>query len=302
MNILITGATGLVGRELVPELLRFGHFVTVLARDPHSAAKKLGSKIKIYPWDGEKSPPPAEAFERIEAVIHLAGENIADSRWTEARKKALRDSRILSAQNLKAGLDKAGVKLKIFISASGIGFYGDRKDDRLTEADQAGKDFLAQLCVEWEAAADTMPAARIVKTRFGVVLSSGGGFLGKVVPLFKKLGASRLGDGKQWMTWIHIDDLIDGLTMALTDERLSGPINMIAPEAVTNATMTEEIRVAIGGWPGPPAPTFALRLLYGELADALVYSQRAVPKKLEDLKFHFEHPELRGALEDILKD
>lgn len=301
MNILITGATGMVGQDLVPELLRHGHMITVLARDPKSATTQLGSKVKVFAWDGQKGPPPSKAFEGIEAIVHLAGEGVAGKRWSESRKQALRESRILSGQNLLEGLKASGLRLKVFITASGVGFYGDRKDQKLQETEPAGSDFLAGLCVEWEAVADQMPADRIVKTRFGAVLKSGKGFLGEVVPMFRKLGASRLGDGKQWISWIHIDDLIDILTLALTDDKYVGAINTVAPEAVSNAQMTDEIRRAIRAWPGPPAPGFALRLLYGEMADVLLFSQRAVPKKLEDLKFKFEFPKLRSALEDLLQ-
>jgi len=302
MNILITGATGLVGTELVTEILRHNHSVHALVRDPKAAQTKLGPKVKVFAWDGFSGPPPDKSLVGIEAVIHLAGENVADQRWSERRKRQLRDSRVLTAQNLRAGLKKAGIELKVFISASGIGYYGDRKDQKLTESDTAGTDFLARLCVEWEAEADQMPAQRILKTRFGAVLSAQGGFLGKIVPMFKRLGASKLGDGQQWITWIHIDDLTDILIAALTDERYVGAINAVAPEAVTNETMTEEIRKAVHAWCGPPAPRFALRWLYGELADVLLFSQRAEPKKLLELKYSFEFPKLRQALEDLLKN
>ncbi len=154
---------------------------------------------------------------------------VAAKRWTAERKRQLRDSRILSAQNLRAGLEKSKIDLKVFISASGVGFYGDRGDAKLPEQEPAGQDFLAQLCVEWETAADRMPAKRIVKCRFGIVLASEGGFLSEVIPLFKKVGASRLGSGEQWMTWIHLDDLVDVLTFALTDERVEGAINCVSP-------------------------------------------------------------------------
>ena len=147
-----------------------------------------------------------------------------------------------------------------------------------------------------------MPAARIVKARFGAVLSCDGGFLAEISPLFKRLGASRLGSGAQWITWIHIDDLIDALLFVLTDERAQGPVNMVAPEAVTNAQMTEELRKALRTWSMPAAPKFALRWMYGELADALLFSQRAVPKKLEEWRFKFEYPKLKEALEDLLAD
>lgn len=179
MNILITGATGMVGQDLVPELLRHGHAITVLARDPKAAATQLGPKVRIFSWDGLSGPPLQKAIEGIEAVIHLAGEGVAGKRWSESRKQALRDSRILSGQNLLEGLKASGQKLKVFITASGVGFYGDRKDQKLPESEPAGPDFLARLCVEWEAVADQMPAQRIVKARFGAVLKSGKGFLGE---------------------------------------------------------------------------------------------------------------------------
>lgn len=302
MSVLVTGATGLVGRELVTELLRHNHSVTALVRDPKAAARKLDQRVKLFAWDGIKAPAPIEAFADVDSVVHLAGENVAGQRWSAERKKALRDSRVVSAENLRAGLVAAGRELKVFISASGVGYYGDRGDDKLSEREGPGEDFLARLCVEWEAAADRMTAARIVKARFGAVLSGEGGFLGEVVPLFRKLGASRLGSGKQWITWIHIDDLVDALLFALTDERVQGPVNMVAPEAVTNAQMTEELRKAVRTWSMPAAPKFALRWMYGELAGALLFSQRALPKKLEEWRFKFEYPKLKEALEDLLED
>jgi len=297
MKILITGATGMVGQALVDQLLRDRHSLVALVRDEKSARKKLGPQVQLYVWDGLSGPPPAQALADVQAVVHLAGENVAGERWTKKRKQMLRDSRLLTAGHLRQGFLQTGARLKVFISASGIGYYGDRGGDLLTEADPAGRDFLAQLCVQWEAAADQMPADRIVKTRLGVVLSAGGGFLGQVVPLFKKFGASRLGSGGQWMSWVHIDDVVGVLARALTDDGLNGALNLVAPEAVTNAQMTRLVGKAVRAWPGPPAPQFALRLLYGELADALLFSQRAVPQKLKACGYGFRY----GSFDEALK-
>lgn len=247
-------------------------------------------------WDGEKDVAPAHLMKGVDAVIHLAGENVAAKRWSAKRKKHLIDSRIKSAEHLKAGLDAAGIKLKKFISASGIGYFGDRGDEILAEDSRPGSDFLAKLCIDWEDAAERMGAERTVMLRFGAVLTKDGGFLGKVTPLFKRLGAGKLGSGRQWFAWIHIDDAVEIIMRALSDETLSGPINVVAPHKVTNAQLTEELREQIGTFPAPSAPPFLLKLFYGELTEALLGSQKAVPRKLEQHGFQFKYRTLKEAL------
>lgn len=295
MNIVVTGATGLVGRQLVKRLSFAKHRVVALVRDPSRA----NLDAETFAWDG-KNIPPLEALRGANAIIHLAGENIAAQRWTKERKQALYDSRVGTAQALLAGLEKLDTKLDVFITASGTGFYGDRGDELLDESSVGGKDFLSDLCRDWEAAADRMPANRIVKLRFGVVMSAGGGFLDQVIPIFKKFGASKLGSGKQWMAWIHIEDLLRIILRALEDPKFEGPVNAVAPQAVTNAELTKTIGKIVGARWGPPAPGFALKIIYGELSQALLSSQKALPLKLKNIGFQWKHPELHEALTSIL--
>lgn len=298
MRILLTGATGMVGRKLGTYLVEGGHKLVVLARNPEAARTQLSYPCEIFKWEGESVVPPKEAFSQADAVIHLAGENIASERWTEDRKKRLRDSRIESAKRLSEALQ--GQKLKVFMTASGIGYYGHRGDEWLTEASTPGNDFLAQLCVEWEGAADRMPAERIMKARFGAVLAKDGGFIEKVVPMFKRFGASRLGMGGQWFSWIHIDDLCRLIVHQLADTSASGALNMVTPNPVTNAELTKTLGKAVGAWPGPPVPKFALQVMYGELAIALTGSQRVRSTKTWDFKFLY--PTLEGALANLYPD
>lgn len=290
MKILMTGATGLLGSALMPELLKSGHEVTALVRNPRSAL--VPQPVKLLTWHHGKIP--AEAFDQVEAILHLAGENVADKRWSKERKRQLYDSRVGIASQLKEGLGQR--RLKLYLTASGAGYYGERGNQILTEVEPPGMDFLAQLCVDWERSADAMPADRILKARFGIMLSREGGFLAKVEPMFKRFGASRLGDGQQWVPWVHIDDVVSAMVRALDEPTWSGAINVTAPEPVTNSVLTEELRKHLRAWPGPPAPRLALRLLYGELADALLFSQRAHPTKLTQWGFRFRYPQLPEAL------
>ncbi|HMN68684.1 MAG TPA: DUF1731 domain-containing protein [Bdellovibrionales bacterium] len=259
MRVLITGATGLVGNALGQRLVREGHEVVALARTGDKARPCLSFPSRIYQWSGSEAVPAA-ALDNVDAIVHLAGENVAAQRWTADRKKRLIRSRVDTA----AGLSEAGA--------------------------------LADLCGKWEAAADRVPAERTVKLRFGIVLSGGGGFLDQVVPLFQRLGASRLGDGSQWFSWIHIDDLTALLMRALTDPSMGGAYNAVAPWPVTNAEQTAELAKAIQAYLVPPVPSLALRLAYGELATALLSSQRVRSERLDGFKFRYLH------FEDALKD
>lgn len=299
MKIVITGATGLIGRAFAFRAADLGHQITALVRDPSGAKAKLPAGCELVQWDGLKSPPPPEKLKNCEAVVHLAGENVAAKRWNPARKKALRDSRVIAAAMLANGLEKAGVQPAVFVSASGIGIYGDRADEVLTEDSAPGNDFLARLCVKWETAADMMPAKRVVKLRFGAVLSPEGGFLAKVVPMFRRLGAAPLGSGRQWFSWVHIADVVQVLENSLMWPDYSGAFNVSAPGVVTNKELTLMLKEQIGAWPAPAAPAFALKILYGELAEALLGSQRAEPRRLLATGYQFKFPDLESALNSI---
>ena len=300
MKIVMTGGSGLVGNALGKKLVGDGHELRVLARGPGHA--KLSFPCTIFAWDGEKEAAPAAAFAGVEAVIHLAGENIAGARWSSERKKHLRDSRVVSAQNLKRGMAAARVTPRVVVSASGVGYYGDRGDEALPESAGAGHDFLAKLCVDWEAAALDLGAERTVLARFGVVLSAQGGFLRQVAPLFTVFGASALGSGQQWFSWIHIDDLANLLALAVTDARLTGALNAVAPTPVTNAELTRALAHQLKTFRSPPVPTLALKLLYGELTEAMVGSQRAIPDQLRAQGFVWKYPTVERALSEIYGD
>lgn len=300
MKILMTGATGLVGRALGIRLVREGHEVVALARDSERARAKLTFPCQLFAWDGEKNDPPAAAFEDVDVIIHLAGEGIADKNWSEERKQHLRESRVQSAEKLARAA--RGTSLKAFISASAIGYYGDRADEKLTEASTPGYGFLSDLCRDWENAADQVPAKRTVKLRFGVILSSMGGFLSRVVPLFQRLGASRLGSGAHYFSWIHIDDVVEAILLAINNNDLKGAVNVVAPNPVTNAEMTDELAKVLKCFRAPPVPGVALKLRYGEMSEVLLGSQRVAPRVLFDYGFKFRFERLEQALLNLYPD
>lgn len=294
MKIAMTGATGLVGSLTGKELVKSGHKIVALVRDPKKA--KLDFESEVFGWDAEKSEVPTEALKDVDAVIHLAGENVAKGRWTAKRKRQLVDSRIKAAFLLKQAL--AGRKLKLFHSASAIGIFGDRGDEWLDAHSKPGEDFLSRLCIAWEEAADSILAERTVKTRFGIVLSEKGGFIEQVEPMFKRFGASRLGSGKQWFSWIHGDDVARLLVQVVNEESIRGVIHAVSPAPVTNEELTAELARQLKVRRAPPVPWFALRALYGEMANSLVASQRVRASKVKG--FEFEYPQLEKALSVIL--
>lgn len=301
MKILITGGTGFIGSRVGEELNRKGHEIVVLTRSPEKA--KLPFPVRLYTWDASKDiPPPVEALRSVDVVINLIGEGIADKRWTKERKKVLWNSRVESSKKLIQALESAN-KLKLFMSASAVGFYGDRGDEPLNEESSNGEGFLAELCLEWEEATykilEKHPALRLVHTRFGIVLGKKG-FLEKLLPLFKMNLGSQLGSGKQYLSWIHIDDLARGILKVVEDETLSGPINFAAPEPVTNKEFTEELAHALDKRIFLPIPELAIKIMFGELSEALLGSQRVTSQKLQ--KSDFEFDSLQEALKDLISE
>jgi len=292
---VLTGATGLIGRALGPELVKRGHTVRALVRDPKRAKERLNFPCEIFAWSGWEVPP-SQAMKGASALIHLAGENVVTERWTDKRKSELRKSRIQTAAALSRGVKD---NLEVFLTASGIGYYGDCADEVLTETANAGSDFLAQLCAEWEAASEKIHAERHLAMRFGAVLAKDEGFLATVVPMFKRFGASRLGNGQAYLAWIHVDDAVQILANAIENQNFRGVYNVCAPEPLKNEDMTEILRQKIGAWKGPPAPAFALKLLYGELSGTLLGSQRAKPKRLLEEGYKFAYPDFKSALDRI---
>ena len=300
MRITLTGGTGRVGAQLVRALAARGDEVTVLSRNPDKAHAALG--VEAAGWQPESEPAPAEALAGRDGVIHLAGEDIAQ-RWSDDVKTRLMRSRELGTRNLVAGLRAADPRPGTLVSASAVGYYGPHGDERLTESDSAGGDFLASVCVAWEreAAAAEELGVRVVRVRSGVVLDAGGGALAKMLPFFKLGAGGPVAGGQQYMSWIHIDDLV-ALYLAALDggEAWSGAVNATAPEASTNKDFSKALGRALHRPAVAPVPRFAVQALYGEMAQIVVTGQRVVPERAGALGFRFAHPELDEALRSAL--
>ena len=301
MRILVTGATGFVGKRLVAALVARGDEVVVLSRDAERARRALRGLTGSYGWNPEREVPPAAAFEGVEAVIHLAGESIAASRWSPEQKARIRNSRLNGTRNLVRAL--AGTGVKTLVSASAIGFYGDRGDESLDEQASPGKDFLAEVCLAWEreSLAARELGIRVVNPRIGVVLGEGGGALEKMLIPFRLGLGGPLGTGRQWMSWIHRDDLVGILLHVLDHPEISGPVNATAPGAVPNSEFTQVLGKVLARPAFMPVPGFGLRLMMGELADALLLGgQKVLPSRALSSGYAFRHPGLDGALREVL--
>jgi uncharacterized protein (TIGR01777 family) len=299
MRILVTGSTGLVGSKLVPTLKSKGHQVVRLVR---SAPKESGAEVY---WNPEQGTLDANELEGIEGVVHLAGENLAEGRWTEEKKKRIRESRVKGTRLLSETLAELKQKPEALVSASAVGFYGSRGDEVLSEQSAAGDDFLADVCREWELATQAAAQAgvRVVNLRFGVILSGEGGALKKMLFPYRMGVGGKLGSGEQYMSWIAIDDAVGAIEHALADNALRGPVNVVAPDAVTNYEFTKTLGRVLSRPTIFPVPAFAARLAFGEMADAtLLASQRAEPVRLKESGFVFKYPELEGALRRVLND
>ena len=296
MNILVTGASGLIGSALVSALTAAGHGVTRLVRSQPKSGEKA---VRWDPMAGTIDP---RAFEGVDAVVHLAGENIA-ARWTPAQKVKIRDSRVKGTQVLSEALARLASPPKVLVSASAIGYYGDRGTEILTEDSAPGAGFLAEVCRAWEAA--TEPARqhgmRVVRLRFGIVLSAAGGALPKMLPPFRLGLGGVLGSGQQYMSWIALDDAVGAIQHAVVTDALQGPVNAVAPQAVTNQEFTKTLGKVLGRPTVFPLPAFAARLMFGEMADELLLaSARVQPAKLLASGFSFRYPELESALRHLL--
>lgn len=297
MHILMSGATGLVGGALRSALERRGDTVVALSRNPEKA------KAPALGWDPAQGQISEDALREVDAVIHLAGEPIASGRWTAEHKQKVRKSRVLSTQLLSKAVAESPNKPKVFISASAIGFYGERGAEVVDEQSEPGKNFLAKVCIAWEAEAERARQAqvRVVHPRIGIVLARSGGALAKMLTPFRLGLGGRLGSGDQYMSWIALDDVVGLLIHALDNPNLVGPINLTAPNAVTNQEFTSALGQSLGRPTVLPVPTFALRAALGEMADELLLSSmRVKPSIAESSGYTFKHPDLKTCLDDIL--
>lgn len=296
MTTLLTGATGMLGRRLVREL---GPGVVALSRDASRAAPVLPG-ARIVEWDAESAIDPS-TFAGIDVVFHLAGEPVAEGRWTEEKKRRLLESRTVTTRALVDSLRHASSRPRVLVSASAVGIYGSRGDEVLTETSAPGKGFLADVCRAWEAeaAAAADLGIRVVSVRIGVVLAREGGALARMLPLFKAGIAGPLGSGRQWMPWLHVDDVMGLLKHAANVESIRGPMNACAPEPVTNRDFTRTLGSVVSRPTLVPVPRFALRVAFGQTADVVLASQRVVPARALATGYAFRHPDLREALEDL---
>ncbi len=303
MRVALTGATGLIGTALLAALRDRDDEVTVLARDIERASERLGDDVQAVCWDPEAEPAPAAALAGRDAVVHLAGEPIAQ-RWSERVKRAIADSRVAGTRNLVEGLGEldAEVRPKVLVSSSAVGYYGARGAEPIDEEATAGADFLAQVCVAWEseAQAATTLGMRSVQVRTGVVLDRSGGALAKMLPPFRLGVGGPVAGGRQYVAWIHRDDLVGMVLASLDDARWSGPINATAPEPVSNRVLSHALGRVLRRPALLPVPGFALRALYGEMAEIVTTGVRAVPAKALVLGYQFKYPRLDQALRATL--
>jgi uncharacterized protein (TIGR01777 family) len=303
MKILITGSTGLVGTALTQDLQRAGHTVCRLVR-PDTTTQSIGASqgfdVNWNPATGELGGAAVGA----DAVINLAGASIADGRWTPQRKQLLRSSRVDTTRALVQALAKMSARPRVLVSASATGYYGNRGEETLTESSQPGNDFLSEIAKEWESEALKAEALgiRVVRARFGVILSENGGALPQMVRPFQFGVGGKISTGKQWMSWITLDDAILILRLALENANITGALNVVSPQPVTNEQFTKILAAALHRPALFPAPAFALRLLLGEMAEALLLSsQRVLPAQLQKLNHQFLHADLATALAAILQ-
>jgi uncharacterized protein (TIGR01777 family) len=301
MRVTVTGATGLIGSQLVAALLDRGDEVTVLSRDPGKARKALGP-VEAHAWDPGAGPAPAEALEGRDAVVHLAGENVAQ-RWSKDAKRRIHGSREQGTRHLVDGLRAAQERPGVLVSSSAVGYYGPHGAEPLPEDTPAGTDFLARVCVTWESEAQKASelGVRVVRVRTGVVLDTGGGALSKMLPFFKAGVGGPVAGGKQQMPWVHADDVVGIYLQALDDGNWSGAVNATAPEPVTNAAFSKALGRALHRPAFLPVPALAIQALYGEMAEIVTKGQNAVPERTMQLGYRHRHPDLDQALRSALE-
>jgi uncharacterized protein len=288
MRIAIAGSSGLIGTALVSALRQGGHDVLRLVRRRPGAPDERG-------WDPPAGRIDGGALDGVDAVVNLGGASIGGRRWSDAYKQQLRDSRVEPTEVLARAVAERGIPA--LVNASAVGYYGDTGDRVVDESAPRGHGFLADLCGEWEAATAAAADARVVLLRSGLVLSSSGGLMGRLLPLFKLMLGGRLGSGRQYMPWISLDDEVGAIRFAVEHDEVRGPVNLTGPGPVTNAEFTRELSAVLGR-PAPwVVPPFALRAVLGQFAEDLLAGQRAIPKVLQDHGYRFAHPTLRAALE-----
>lgn len=299
MRIGVTGATGMIGRKLVSALRARGDAVTVFSRDPLRARATLG-EVAALPLTALDGP----TFSTLDAVINLAGESVAAKRWTPAHKDAVRRSRVEVTRAVVDAIAAASPRPAVLVNASAVGFYGPCGDEEIPEDAAPGSDFLAEVCVAWEREAERAEplGTRVIRLRVGLVLGEAGGVLEKMIPAFQLFAGGPLGDGRQWVPWVHLDDVVGLIAFALDTPAITGALNATAPTPARFRDFAAALGAVLGRPSWLPVPGFALRLVVGEMAEAALTGQRAVPRKALAGGFRFAHPELREALRAVLTE
>jgi len=298
MNIIISGGRGFIGTQMVPALIAAGHVVTVWSRTPQEE-KRAG--VGAYYWNPVEGPPQPESLEKIDVVIHMAGESVAQ-KWNPEVKARIRESRVIGTRNLVAGIEKMLDRPKALVCSSATGFYGDRDDEVLTEESAPGSGFLSDVCQEWEKEADQAAqlGLRVVKIRTGMVVGAGGGAVNRLIPTFKAKMGGKLGSGKQWMPWIHMRDIV-GIYQFAAERDVFGVLNGTAPNPVRNEEFTEAFGSALEEPWKLQVPEFALKMMFGEMADVVLSSQRVLPEATLAAGYQFRFTDIHAALNDVLK-
>jgi hypothetical protein len=298
-HVLMTGATGFVGQAMTKALLARGDSVTAVTRDVDKARRALPAPVAFASWDADGL---TKAVSSADAVLHLAGEQVVGRRWTPELKKKIMDSRVVTANDLVLAIERAPSRPRVFVSASGVGYYGPRGNEPVDEKTGAGTDFLAEVSQAWEAAVAQAATrvGRIVYARFGIILGRDGGAIPEMARPFKMFVGGPIGSGEQPVPWIHLDDVVNVLLLCLDDDSLEGPVNVTTPHAVTNAELAREMGRVLHRPAAFRVPAMALRLLFGEGAEPILTGQRAVPAVLMQKGFEWRYPRLAEALEDVL--
>ena len=302
MRVLVPGGAGLIGSALVRTLRDGDNDVVVLTRSPERSQATLPSGVRVEKWDGVSTEGWGHLVSDADAIVNLAGEGIADARWTPARKKRIRESRINAGKALVAAVREASSKPKVLIQSSAVGYYGPRHDEILTEHTSPGTAFLAQVCFDWEAstaAVEEMGVRRAV-IRTGVVLSAAGGAFPRMALPFRLFAGGPLGGGRQYFPWIHIDDEVAAIRFLLESESASGPYNLTAPDPPRNREFARQLGRALNRPSLMPTPSFALKAVFGEMATVLLDGQRAIPARLQEDGHEFVFPDAVAALRDLL--
>jgi len=302
MKIILAGVTGFIGKPLVEQLLKSGHNLYILTRDPARLPWSASERRHALQWDAERQGSWAKAVDGADAVINMAGEPIAEKRWVPAQKEKLLRSRINATRAIAGAIHAAKIKPKVLINASAVGYYGPVESGDVTEAAACGQGFLAGLCEAWERETLGLEAVgvRVVLLRIGIVLEKGGGAFAKMELPFKMFAGGPLGSGKQWFPWIHRDDIVGLIQYALENNAVSGPVNAAAPNPVTMAEFCAALGREMGRPSWAPVPAFVLKLLLGEMSEMLLTGQKAVPQKALAMGYVFKYPKVEEALKDIV--